>query len=104
MRPDRRLIERCDLQREVIKIAPLFPRSSTAGAPELSCQWHEIDDRFAGTKLDQADIVAPDLDRAAKPIDIKVEAARQVRNAKHNMVKGVDSERDQFFIHFTTFI
>ena len=90
------LVEGRYLQREMIDIAPLLARTRAARAAEFARERNEVDQRSAGAKLDEADIVLALLRRAAQRSHIERKTAFEVRDAQHHVIDGEELERNHF--------
>src|SRR6185369_3166521 len=87
---DRRFVEGLDAEADVVQVAAFRPRRRAAGAPELAVDGHEVDQRAAGAQLHEADLVLAPLDRAAQPLAIETQDAREVGDAQDDVVDFAD--------------
>jgi hypothetical protein len=70
----------------MIQIACLFSGRRTTGPAELAVDWHQVNEGLTGTKLDQANFVAPALDRAAEDVAVEVQHAIEADHPENQMV------------------
>jgi hypothetical protein len=85
-------VERLDAQAEVVEIAPLDAGSRATGAPELAIDGHEINERAAGAKLQEADLVLPALDRASQRAAVEGQHPVQVDHAQDKVIDVKDAD------------
>ena len=94
------LVKRIDPQTEVVQVAPFRAGRGTTGTPELSSDGHEVNERTAGAKLNQADFILAPFHSAAECIAVEMQHFLQVNDAEHEVIDveetkhGVSSWRD----------
>lgn len=88
---DAPLIERFELQREMIHIAPPLTRRA-AWPAGWAVGGHQVDEGASGAQLVQTEIADPPLDPAAENATIPVKRAVDIGNAEHDMIEPLDRD------------
>src|SRR5690606_21600475 len=86
-------VERLDRETEVIEVAPLAPRGRPAPSPDRAVHRDQVDQRAAGAKLDEPDLVPPPLDGAAEDVAVEGEHPVEVPDAQHDVVDPQDPDQ-----------
>src|SRR5215469_15215760 len=89
---NRWLIERSDLQCEVINITTFGSGACATKAAQLARQWDQIDEGSASANLPEADGLLHIVDSATQHIAIEPHGSFEIANAQHNMVDLLQPE------------
>jgi hypothetical protein len=92
MAANARFIEWIDPKAEVIQVASFPAGCRAARSTELAIHRHEINDRSAGSQLNQADLVLAPLDRAPKNFAVEAKHAVDVDDAQDKMVDFANAD------------
>jgi hypothetical protein len=90
--PNVRDVEWFDAKAEVIEIPRFGHGCGSAHAAEFSIYWHQVDERVAGTQLNEPDLILPPLNDAAERLAIEAQHACDIDNAQYKVVDLADTE------------
>lgn len=87
------LIEMFNAQAEVVQIPAFVSRSGATCRSKLAIDWNQVDERVAGTKLHQAQIISPPFYVAPQNIAIKGQHRFEIDDPQNDMVDLADGNR-----------
>ncbi len=77
---------------EMIEVVSFFARCCAARSTEFAIHRHEINDRSAGSQLNQADLILASLDRTSENSAIEAKHVVDVDNAQHKMADFTNAD------------
>jgi len=92
MAANARFVEFFHPEAEVIQVACFLSWRRAASSAEFAIHRHEIDDRSARAKLNQANVVLASLYRTSESTAVEAKHAVEVDNAQHEMVDFANTD------------
>ena len=94
---NRCLIEWINTKAEMIDISPFLARSGTPFLPKHPVDRDKVHHRSSRAKLDQANLVAPALDRAPERSDVKLDHGLQINDTQHQVIDFANVDHGDYF-------
>jgi hypothetical protein len=85
-------IKRVYPKAEMIQVASFFSGCRAARSTEFAIHRHEVNDRSAGSQLNQADLVLASLDRTSENSAVEAKHAVEVDNTQYKMVDFANAD------------